>query len=78
MHWKFMSTFISAFHASALPLQEISPAGVIEAVLGCAALLAFVLLFRPLLVGIARALLLVVKPKLSREQRLAKMQMRDA
>ncbi|CDG85880.1 hypothetical protein [Janthinobacterium agaricidamnosum] len=73
-----MSTFISAFHASALPLQAVSPAGVIEVVLGSAALLAFVLLFRPLLVGIARALVLVVKPKLSREQRLAKMQMRDA
>ena len=33
---------------------------------------AFVMIFRPLLVGIARALVLVVRPKLSREQRLAR------
>ena len=33
---------------------------------------AFALVFKPLLVGIARALVLVVRPKLSREQRLAR------
>jgi hypothetical protein len=31
----------------------------------------FLLLFKPLLVGIARALVLVVKPKMSKAQRLA-------
>ncbi|MNU00725.1 hypothetical protein D3C72_2439310 [compost metagenome] len=39
---------------------------------------AFALLFKPLLVGIARATVLVVRPKLSREQRLARQQMREA
>ncbi|WP_373989781.1 hypothetical protein [Duganella sp. BuS-21] len=35
-------------------------------------------LFRPLLRGCARAAVLVVKPKLSKEQRLQRRQMRDA
>jgi len=35
-------------------------------------------LFKPLLVGCVRAAVLVVKPKMSKEQRLQRRQMRDA
>lgn len=46
--------------------------------LGAALALATLLLFKPLLRGIARALLLLVKPKLSKEQRLQRRLMADA
>jgi hypothetical protein len=36
------------------------------------------LIFKPLLRGVARAALLVIKPKLSKEERLQRRQMRDA
>ena len=43
-----------------------------------AALAALVMLFRPLLSGIARALVLVVRPHRTREEKAARRQMRDA
>lgn len=73
-----MSDFISAAQAAALPLQGATMTGAVQVVLYSAALLGFVLLFKPLLIGIARALVLVVNPKVSKEDRLAKRQMRDA
>ena len=45
---------------------------------GLLALAALVMLFRPLLTGIARALVLVVRPRLTREEQAARRQMRDA
>lgn len=51
---------------------------VLQTLLALAAGAALLVLFKPLLRGIARALLLLVKPKLSKEQRLARRQMRDA
>ncbi|MEO7496949.1 MAG: hypothetical protein ABIT83_23125 [Massilia sp.] len=39
---------------------------------------ALLMLFRPLLTGVGRALLLVIQPRLSREQRLARRHRRDA
>ncbi len=44
----------------------------------CASAIGFVVLFKPLLRGLALAALLVVKPKLTKEQRLQRRQMRDA
>ncbi|SFU44481.1 hypothetical protein SAMN05216552_1003116 [Pseudoduganella namucuonensis] len=50
----------------------------LQVLLGALLALAFLLLFKPLLRGIGRALMLVVKPKLSKEQRLQRRLMRDA
>jgi len=70
-----MSTFISA--AQALML-DLSIAGAFQVLLAVALALAFVLLFKPLLRGIGRSLMLVIKPKLTKEQRLQRRQMHDA
>jgi hypothetical protein len=43
----------------------------------CAAAVAVVLVFRPLLVGLVRAALLVVRPRLTRDERAARAQLRD-
>jgi hypothetical protein len=66
-----MSTIISAvqdfsFIAAMQLALVVSFAGVV------------LVLFKPLLRGCARAALLVVKPKLSKEERLQRRQMRDA
>ncbi|WP_229417371.1 hypothetical protein [Massilia sp. Root418] len=50
----------------------------IQILLGAVLALAMLLLFKPLLRGIARALLLVVKPKLTKEERLQRRLMKDA
>jgi hypothetical protein len=68
-----MSTLVTA--AQFLPLT------VGEALLqlaACASAIGFVLLFKPLLRGLALAALLLVKPKLTKEQRLQRRQLRDA
>jgi hypothetical protein len=43
-----------------------------------AAVAGLLMFFKPLLVGIARALYLVVRPRLTKEERLARRHMRDA
>jgi hypothetical protein len=43
-----------------------------------AAVAGLLVFFKPLLVGIARALYLVVRPRLTKEERLARRHMRDA
>ncbi|CAN7646615.1 hypothetical protein LJR289_004894 [Pseudoduganella sp. LjRoot289] len=50
----------------------------IQILLGAVLALSLLLLFKPLLRGIARALLLVVRPKLNKEQRLQRRLMKDA
>ena len=50
----------------------------IRGVVSLAAVAGLVVFFKPLLVGIARAALLVVRPRLTKEERLARRQMRDA
>ncbi|WP_395404036.1 hypothetical protein ACHMW6_34555 [Pseudoduganella sp. UC29_106] len=40
--------------------------------------LALLVVFKPMLFGIAKAAMLVVKPKLTKEERLQRRQMRDA
>jgi hypothetical protein len=49
----------------------------VRGVFSLAALAGLLMFFKPLLVGIARALYLVVRPRLSKEERLARRQMRD-
>lgn len=70
-----MSTFISAVQALILDISLLSA---LQVVIGSVSLAALLVLFKPLLRGLARAALLVVKPKLSKEERLHRRQMRDA
>ncbi len=65
-----MSTIISMIHNASL-------LGALEISLSLAAAVAVLVLFKPLLRGLGRALMLVVKPKLSKEERLQRRQMRD-
>lgn len=69
---EIMSTFATALYAVSAPVQELPLHAVLQVLLALLALGVFVLVFKPLLVGIGRALVLVVRPKLSREQRLAR------
>ncbi len=68
-----MSNFVSA--AQFMPL---SVGDALQVLLACACAVGFLVLFKPLLRGLALAAVLVVKPKLSKEQRLQRRQMRDA
>lgn len=68
-----MSNFLSA--AQFMPL---SVGNALQVLLACAFAVGFLVLFKPLLRGLARAAVLVVKPKLTKEQRLQRRQMRDA
>jgi len=67
-----MSTILSVLHHVIGPAMGLSLLGAVEAVLVAVPLLLLLVLFKPLLRGIARALVLVVRPKLSKEQRLAR------
>jgi len=66
-----MSTLISA-------VQDISVISAIQLALAVSVTVGVLVLFKPLLRGCARAAVLVVKPKLSKEERLQRRQMRDA
>jgi len=66
-----MSTIISA-------LQDFSLIAALQLALVAAVSIGLLVLFQPLLRGCARAAMLVVKPKLSKEERLQRRQMRDA
>ncbi|WP_338768974.1 hypothetical protein [Massilia sp. METH4] len=68
-----MSNFLSA--AQFLPL---SVGDALQVLVACAAAVGFLVLFKPLLRGLALAAVLLVKPKLTKEQRLQRRQMRDA
>ena len=50
----------------------------VRGVFSLAAVIGLLIFFKPLLVGIARALYLVVRPRLTKDERLARRQMRDA
>ena len=69
---EIMSTFATALYAMPAAVLDIPLIAVLQVALALVAIAAFALVFKPLLVGIARALVLVVRPKLSREQRLAR------
>jgi hypothetical protein len=50
----------------------------VQAVLGVSLLGGFIVLFKPLLTGIVRALVLMVRPRLSKDELAARRHMRDA
>jgi hypothetical protein len=50
----------------------------VRGILGMSALAGLMVFFKPLLTGIARALLLVVRPRLTRDERAARNQMRNS
>jgi hypothetical protein len=59
-------------------VQNINLVATVQLALVLIVAASLLLLFKPLLRGIARALLLIVKPKLSKEERLYRRQMHDA
>jgi hypothetical protein len=63
---------------SAVQFMPLSVGDALQVLLACAAAVGFLVLFKPLLRGLALAAVLVVKPKLTKEQRLQRRQMRDA
>jgi hypothetical protein len=63
-----MSIFLSA-------LQDLSVMGALQLALPVAVGAGVLVLFKPLLTGCLRAAVLVVKPKMTREQRLQRRQM---
>ncbi len=72
-----MSIIISTVQAVLAPVLDVSIMGAIQTLLGMTFSVAMLVLFKPLLLGIARALVLLFKPRLSKEQRLAQRQMKD-
>jgi hypothetical protein len=76
-YWNVMSIIISTVQAALAPVLDVSILGAIQTLLGMTFSVALLVLFKPLLRGIARALVLLVKPRLSKEQRLAQRQMKD-
>ena len=73
-----MSLIISTVQAVLAPVLDVSILGAVQSLLGITFSVALLVLFKPLLLGIARALVLLVKPRLSKEQRLAHLQIQDA
>lgn len=72
---------MSLFSIAVLPMQTMLPAAetlagtaatFVRPVVGLSAMLAFVMVFRPLLTGLLRAAVLVVKPRPSLEERAAR------
>jgi hypothetical protein len=51
---------------------------IVRGLLGVSAFAGLLVLFKPLLTGIVRALVLTVRPRLTREQQAARRHMRDA
>ena len=70
-------SFTASFFQTAV-LADFSVLPFVGGVVGLLALAALVMLFRPLLTGIARALVLVMRPHLTRDQKAARRHMRDA
>lgn len=70
-------SFTASFFQTAF-LADVAVLPFIGSVFGLLALAAVVMLFRPLLTGIARALVLVVRPHLTRDEKAARRHMRDA
>ncbi|USX27034.1 hypothetical protein NHH73_01660 [Oxalobacteraceae bacterium OTU3CINTB1] len=59
-------------------LQDLSFLTTIQLALAAVVAVGLLVLFKPLLRGCARAAVLIVKPKLTKEERLQRRQMRDA
>src|SRR4051812_43109379 len=75
------SVSISAFMAHAangFAVVHVPLFLIIRRIFGYSSLAGLIMLFKPLLSGIGRALVLLVKPRLSKEEQQARRQMRDA
>lgn len=73
-----MSAFISTVQTSLVPALDVPFATLIGAVLGLGAVAAGLVLFKPLLTGLLNAAILLIRPKLSKEERLSRSHMRDS
>lgn len=75
-----MSNLVSTILAVAEPVLAVSPLAAFLSLLGMALLTALLVLFKPLLLGLARVLLFMLKSKnlKDKEQRLARRQMRQS
>ena len=75
-----MPNYLSTLHAALEPILAVSPLVAFKLLLGVAFLTVLLVLFKPLLLGVARVLLFVLKSKSfkDKEQRLARRQMRQA
>ena len=71
-----MSFTSSLFQTAAGATVVVLP--VARGVLAWSALAGLLILFRPLLTGIARALMMVINPRLTKEQKAARRSMRNA
>jgi len=74
-----MSNFISTLQAALERILAVSPLTAFELLLGLAVLTALLVLFKPLLLGMARVLLFFMKSRSGKdkEMRLARSQMRQ-
>lgn len=73
-----MSSIFTAVREVLAPALNLSLVSAVEVFAGALLAGALLVLFKPLLRGVARALVLVVRPKLSKEQTLARRQMHNA
>lgn len=73
-----MSIIITTIQATFAPALGISLLKAFHIVVSGLALAGMLIVFKPLLIGIMKASILLVKPRLSKEQRLERRQMRDA
>jgi hypothetical protein len=70
-------SFTASFFQTA-SLANIQVLPLVRGLLSVSALAGLLLFFKPLLTGIVRALVLVIRPRLTREQKSARRQMCDA
>ncbi len=73
-----MSTVISSIPAALAFVLDMPILRAVQTLATLTLAAALLVLFKPLLSGVARALLLLVRPKRSKEERLARSQMKDA
>ena len=71
MHWNNMSTVISLVQTAFSPVLDLSLLNAVQIVLAAIVIAALLVLFKPLLLGLGRAFVLLVKPRPSKEERLA-------
>ena len=69
-----MSTTATLLQATA----NVQVLPLLHGALGLSILAGFLMLFRPLLMGLFRALVLTVRPRRTKEERIARRQLRDA
>jgi hypothetical protein len=76
MHGNNVSFTATFFQTAAIGNFQVIP--LVRGVVGLSALAGVAIFFKPLLTGIARALVLAVRPRLTREEQASRRHMRDA